>query len=58
MNISGSHCYSLVTTSTGDITSELEITTTLLEEHHIIGTIGDGEASLYIRTSNGDVDIR
>ena len=46
------------TTSTGDITSELPMTTTLLEEHHIIGTIGDGEASLYIRTSNGDVDIR
>jgi DUF4097 and DUF4098 domain-containing protein YvlB len=45
-------------TSNGDITSELPITATTTSDDHLVGTIGDGEADLYIRTSNGDVTIR
>jgi len=46
------------TTSNGDITSELQMDATLVEDKHIVGTVGDGEADLRIRTSNGDVYIR
>jgi DUF4097 and DUF4098 domain-containing protein YvlB len=45
-------------TSNGVVTCELVITATLNKESHIVGTIGAGEAELYIRTSNGDVTIR
>jgi DUF4097 and DUF4098 domain-containing protein YvlB len=45
-------------TSNGDVTSELPITATSTGDDHLVGTIGDGEADLYIRTSNGDVTIR
>ena len=45
-------------TSNGDVTSELPITATTTSDEHLIGTIGDGEAGLYIRTSNGNVMIR
>jgi len=45
-------------TSNGDVTSELEITATTTSDEHLVGTIGDGEADLYIKTSNGDVTIR
>lgn len=45
-------------TSNGDVTSGLPITFTTTSEDHLVGTIGDGEADLYIRTSNGDVTIR
>ncbi len=45
-------------TSNGDITSELPITATTTGDDHLVGTIGDGEADLYIRTSNGNVMIR
>ena len=45
-------------TSNGVVTCELVITATLTREDHIVGTIGAGEAELYIRTSNGDVTIR
>jgi len=46
------------TTSNGDITSELPMTDALIEDDRIVGTVGDGEANLYISTSNGDVTIR
>ncbi len=45
-------------TSNGEINITLPITTSLVEKNHIVGTIGGGEATLYIRTSNGDVTIR
>ncbi len=45
-------------TSNGDVTSELPITATTTSDDHLVGKIGDGEADLYIRTSNGDVTIR
>ena len=45
-------------TSNGVVTCELVITATLTREDHLVGTIGAGEAELYIRTSNGDVTIR
>ncbi|MGB2584039.1 MAG: DUF4097 family beta strand repeat-containing protein [Dehalococcoidia bacterium] len=45
-------------TSNGVVTCELVITATLTREDHLVGTIGAGEADLYIRTSNGDVTIR
>ena len=45
-------------TSNGDITSEPPITATVTEEDHLVGTIGGGDADLYIRTSNGDVTIK
>jgi hypothetical protein len=44
-------------TSNGELSIELPITTSLVEKNHIVGTIGDGEADLYIRTSNGDINI-
>ena len=45
-------------TSNGDLNIMLPITTSLVEKNHIVGTIGDGEATLYVRTSNGTVIIR
>jgi lia operon protein LiaG len=45
-------------TSNGDVTSELPITATTTSDDHLVGTIGDGEADLYIRTSNGDITIK
>jgi len=45
-------------TSNGDVTCELPIMATTTSDEHLVGTIGDGEADLYIRTSNGDVTIR
>ncbi len=45
-------------TSNGDVTCELPITATVTGDEHLVGTIGDGEADLYIHTSNGDVTIR
>ena len=45
-------------TSNGDVTSELPITATTTSDDHLVGIIGDGEADLYIESSNGDVTIR
>ncbi len=45
-------------TSNGMVTCELEVTATLTREDHLVGTIGTGNAELYIRTSNGDVTVR
>jgi DUF4097 and DUF4098 domain-containing protein YvlB len=45
-------------TSNGKVKSELEITATVTGDKHLVGTIGDGEADLYVRTSNGDVTIK
>ena len=45
-------------TSNGDVTCELPITATVTGDEHLVGTIGDGEANLYIHTSNGNVAIR
>jgi DUF4097 and DUF4098 domain-containing protein YvlB len=45
-------------TSNGEINVTLPITTSLVEKNHIVGTIGGGGATLYIRSSNGDVTIR
>jgi DUF4097 and DUF4098 domain-containing protein YvlB len=44
--------------SNGDISTDLPLTLESTSKNHIVGTIGGGEADLYIRTSNGDVDIR
>ncbi len=45
-------------TSYGEVTCQLPITATTTGDEHLIGTIGDGEADLYIRTSNGDINIK
>jgi hypothetical protein len=45
-------------TTNGEINTTLPITTSLVEKNRIVGTIGDGEAGLYVRTSNGDLTIR
>ena len=45
-------------TSNGDVTCTLPITATVTGDEHLVGTIGDGEADLYIHTSNGNVAIR
>lgn len=45
-------------TSNGKITCELPIMATTTGDDHLVGTIGDGEADLYIHTSNGDVTIK
>jgi hypothetical protein len=46
------------TTSNGEVRSGLPITATQTSSTRLEGTIGDGEASLMIRTSNGDVTVR
>jgi hypothetical protein len=59
VELPGSPSVSLdASTSNGEINITLPITTSLVEKDHIVGTIGGGEADLYIRTSNGDVTIR
>ncbi len=45
--------------SNGSVTSKLPILTTgTLGERHIVGTIGNGDAELLIRTSNGSVTVQ
>lgn len=46
-------------TSNGSISTEHPILTSSPGyEHHLVGTIGQGEASLWIRSSNGSIKIR
>ena len=45
-------------TSNGDIDCEVPILATTTKDDHLVGTIGDGEADLYIDTSNSDVIIK
>ena len=45
-------------TSDGRVSSDLAILATKTETTHLAGTIGGGEADLYIKTSNGDVTIK
>ena len=45
-------------TSNGKVTSELPILATVTSKERLVGKIGEGEADLYIRTSNGDITIR
>lgn len=44
-------------TRNGSIDSELPILATITESEQLVGSIGDGEAELYIRTSNGNINI-
>ena len=46
------------TTSNGDVNSRLPLLTTGMGKHHLAGIIGDGEAQLTIRTSNGSVTVQ
>ena len=45
-------------TDRGKVRSDLEITATETGDKRLVGTIGDGEADLYVRTSNGDINIK
>jgi Toastrack DUF4097 len=45
-------------TSNGEVSSDLPIAATVTRKERLVGKIGDGEADLYIRTSNGDITIR
>ena len=46
-------------TSNGSITTKLPILTTSTgDEDHLVGTIGAGDADLFVRTSNGSVTIQ
>ena len=46
-------------TSNGSVTSDLPILTASAgDQHHLVGTIGEGESALLVRTSNGSVKIR
>ena len=46
-------------TSNGSVSTELPVLTTgTLDEHHVVGTIGDGDAELIVRTSNGSIRIQ
>jgi len=45
-------------TSNGKVECTLPITATKPDTHHLVGTIGAGEANLYIGTSNGNVTIK
>ena len=44
-------------TSKGRVTSEFPILVTLMKERELTGTIGAGEADLFIRTSNASVNV-
>ncbi len=45
-------------TSNGEVNSELPIVATVTKKDRLVGKIGNGEADLYTRTSNGDITIR
>ena len=45
-------------TSNGNVVCEIPISTTMIEDDHLIGVIGRGDANLFIHTSNSDVTIR
>jgi hypothetical protein len=46
-------------TSNGSVTTSLPILTTNFgDEHHIVGTIGSGDADLFVRSSNGSVTVQ
>ena len=45
-------------TGNGSITTKLPILTTSPgDKHQVVGTIGDGDAELFVRTSNGSVMV-
>ena len=44
-------------TSNGTVTSRFPILASLTSDSHLVGTIGEGEADLVIRTTNGSVTI-
>lgn len=45
-------------TSNSDVTCDFPILATVTNDDRLVGKIGEGEANLYIRTSNGDIEIR
>jgi DUF4097 and DUF4098 domain-containing protein YvlB len=45
-------------TSNSSVKSDLPITASTTGDNHLVGTIGDGEAELVLRTSNASVRIR
>ena len=46
-------------TSNGSVTTKLPILTVSAgDEDHLKGTIGDGDAALFVRTSNGSVSVQ
>jgi hypothetical protein len=45
--------------SDGSISTEFPtLTSSLGDEHHLVGTIGSGDAALLVRASNGSIEIR
>ncbi len=45
-------------TTNGTVTSKLPIMATATGDNHLAGTIGDGDAGLFIRTSNGPITVQ
>lgn len=45
-------------TSNGDVESDHPILVTNTDDKHLVGTIGDGDANLYIKTSNGSINVK
>jgi DUF4097 and DUF4098 domain-containing protein YvlB len=45
-------------TTNAKVECALPILATKTDTHHLVGTIGAGEAELFIETSNGDVVIK
>ena len=45
-------------TSNGSIGSSLQFSSSTIEDDHLVGTLGDGDANLHIETSNGSINIR
>ena len=59
VDLRGTPCVALdAKTSNGEVNCDLPILATVTKEDHLVGTIGDGESQLYVRTSNGDVTVR
>ena len=44
-------------TSNGSVASGLQFVSAIIEDNHLVGTAGDGDASLHIETSNGSIGI-
>ena len=45
-------------TSNGSVSSDFDILVTSSGRNHLEGTIGDGEAELTVRSSNGSITVR
>ena len=59
VELTGSPSVSLdLETDDGEVRSDLPVTVSVKSQYRLVGTIGDGEAALTVRTGNGDIKIK